>query len=153
MELSTYAISLLPASTQRKSTDWSRMSEEVKNASVIVPRSIMALNGIFGLGILLAVVYALGDIDAALGSRTGLVGYPFLDILKNGIDSTCGAARMGAVIIFMQIFGNVADMAAASRMLWDFSRDKAVPARQGTFANFRWPRSFLTIRSLTRERH
>jgi choline transport protein len=106
------------------------MSEEIKNASVVVPRSIMAsmaLNGAFGFAILLAAVYALGNIDDVLGSPTGLAGYSFLDILQTGIGSTSGAAAMGAVIIFMQIFGNVADMAAASRMFWAFSRDKAVP--------------------------
>ncbi|KIN05299.1 hypothetical protein OIDMADRAFT_39600 [Oidiodendron maius Zn] len=106
------------------------MSEEIKNASVVVPRSIMtsmALNGALGFAILLAAVYALGNIDDVLGSPTGLAGYSFLDILSTGVGSVGGAAAMGAVIIFMQIFGNVADMAAASRMLWAFSRDKAVP--------------------------
>jgi choline transport protein len=106
------------------------MSEEIKNASVVVPRSIMAsmaLNGALGFAILLAAVYALGNIDDVLGSPTGLAGYSFLDILRTGVGSVGGAAGMGAVIIFMQIFGNVADMAAASRMLWAFSRDKAVP--------------------------
>jgi choline transport protein len=106
------------------------MSEEIKNASVVVPRSIMtsmALNGALGFAILLAAVYALGNIDDVLSSPTGLAGYSFLDILRTGVGSVGGAAGMGAVIIFMQIFGNVADMAAASRMLWAFSRDKAVP--------------------------
>ena len=106
------------------------MSEETKNASVVVPRSIMVsmgLNGAFGLAIILGAVYAMGNINDVLNSPTGLAGYPFLDILQTGIGSVSGAAGMGAVIIFMQIFGNVADMAAASRMLWAFARDKAVP--------------------------
>jgi choline transport protein len=106
------------------------MAEEIKNASVIVPRSIMVsmgLNGAFGFAILLAVLYALGNIDDVLGSPTGLAGYPFLEILRTGVGSVSGAAAMGAVITFMQIFGNVADMAAASRMFWAFSRDRAVP--------------------------
>jgi choline transport protein len=87
----------------------------------------MGLNGAFGFGILLAALYAMGDIDAVLGSPAGLAGYGFLDILQTGIGSLGGAVAMGVVITFMQIFGNVADMAAASRMFWSFSRDKAVP--------------------------
>ena len=128
MELSTYVIFLLPLPTPH--TNFSQMSEEIKGASVIVPQSIMAsmaLNGAFGFAILLAVLYALGDIKDTLNSPAGLAGYAFLDILQTGIGSAGGAAGMGVVIIFMQIFGNVADMAAASRMLWAYSRDKAVP--------------------------
>lgn len=40
---------------------------------------------------------------------------------------------MSAIVVFMQIFGNVADMAAASPMFWSFSRDKAVCPRVDIF--------------------
>ncbi|OJJ45100.1 hypothetical protein ASPZODRAFT_27113 [Penicilliopsis zonata CBS 506.65] len=106
------------------------MSEEIRNAAVVVPRSIMAsmgINGAFGFGILLAALYATANIDDTLASPAGEAGYPFLDILQKGIGSLRGAVAMGSIITFMQTFGNVADMAAASRMWWSFARDKAVP--------------------------
>lgn len=106
------------------------MSEEIKDAAVVVPRSIMAsmgINGSFGFGILLTALYATTSIDDALGSEAGEAGYPFLYILQNGIGSLGGAVAMGSIIAVMQIFGNIADMAAASRMWWAFARDKAIP--------------------------
>jgi choline transport protein len=95
------------------------MSEEIKRASVIVTRSTMAsmaLNGAFGFGILLASLFALRNIDASLGSPAGLAGYVFLDILQKGTNSVGGIAGMGAIISFMQIFSNIANMVAASRI-------------------------------------
>ncbi|KUL81939.1 hypothetical protein ZTR_10359 [Talaromyces verruculosus] len=106
------------------------MSEEIKDAAVVVPRSIMAsmgINGAFGFGILLAALYATISIDDTLGSEAGEAGYPFLYILQNGIGSLGGAVAMASIIAVMQIFGNIADMAAASRMWWAFARDKAIP--------------------------
>jgi choline transport protein len=106
------------------------MSEEIKDAAVVVPRSIMAsmgINGSFGFGILLTALYATTSIDDALSSEAGEAGYPFLYILQNGIGSLGGAVAMGSIIAVMQIFGNIADMAAASRMWWAFARDKAIP--------------------------
>ncbi|KAI7970519.1 hypothetical protein EIK77_005237 [Talaromyces pinophilus] len=106
------------------------MSEEIKDAVVVVPRSIMAsmgINGSFGFGILLTALYATTSIDDALSSEAGEAGYPFLYILQNGIGSLGGAVAMRSIIAVMQIFGNIADMAAASRMWWAFARDKAIP--------------------------
>ncbi|KAE8552117.1 hypothetical protein TMatcc_002128 [Talaromyces marneffei ATCC 18224] len=106
------------------------MSEEIKNAAIVVPRSIMTsmgINGALGFGILLAVVYATMNIEDTLDSQAGEAGYPFLYVLQDGIGSLGGAVAMGAIIAVMQTFGNVADMAAASRMWWAFARDKAIP--------------------------
>ena len=106
------------------------MSEEIRNAPIMAPRAVVlstVLNGAMGFGILLAALYALGDIDQTLDSPTGQLNFPFLYLLQGGIGSVGGAAAMGAVITVMQIWAGVAGMAAASRMLWAFSRDRAVP--------------------------
>ena len=108
----------------------------------------MALNGALGLGMILAASYALGNVDDVLQSPTGQAGYGYLDILRTGIGSAGGAAAMGSVVTFMQIFGNVADMAAASRMLWAFSRDRAVPGWK-FFLQASRPHSSFTERRLT----
>ena len=56
------------------------MSEEIKNASIIVLRAIVfsiILNDIIGFSILLAILFSIGNIDDVLKSETG---YPFLTI-------------------------------------------------------------------------
>ena len=104
-----------------------QLSEEIHDAAVVVPRSILLsifLNGILGFAMLVAVLFCLGDIDAALGTSTG---YPFIEIFQQAVESTAGAAIMTAIIIILAICATVGLMASASRMLWSFSRDKALP--------------------------
>ena len=103
------------------------MSEEITNASVTIPRSMMismALNGTLGLGILVTVLYALGDIDEALNSPTG---YACFQILTKALGSVSGACAMVGISLSLQIFAATACIAAASRQLWAFARDRAVP--------------------------
>lgn len=108
------------------------MSEEIRNAPIQAPRAILlstVLNGAIGFGMLLAALYALGDIDDVMNSPAGQLDYPFLNILQSGIGSTDGAIAMGAIVTVMQVWAGVAGMAAGSRMLWAFARDQGVPGR------------------------
>ncbi|KAL4786854.1 amino acid/polyamine transporter I [Aspergillus varians] len=103
------------------------MSEEIENATVVVPRSILLsvlINGLLGFGMLLALLFCLGDISAALASPTG---YPFMEIFLQGTGSVGGAATMSAIIIVVCICATTGMMAATSRQLWSFSRDRGVP--------------------------
>ncbi|KAL4912346.1 amino acid/polyamine transporter I [Aspergillus aurantiobrunneus] len=103
------------------------MSEEIENATVVVPRSILLsvlINGMLGFGMLIAVLFCLGDLETALASPTG---YPFMEIFLNGTGSVGGAATMSAVIIVVCICSTTGMMAATSRQFWSFSRDQGVP--------------------------
>jgi choline transport protein len=103
------------------------MSEEIQGAAVVVPRSIMmsiVLNGSMGFGMAIALLFCLGDIDAALNTPTG---YPFIEIFYQAVNSTTGASLMTAVILTLAVCATVGTMASASRQLWSFSRDRAVP--------------------------
>ena len=103
------------------------MSEEVKNASTAVPRSLVwsvFLNGLAGFGVLIAVLLSLGNLDVVLSSTNQ---YPFIDVFSQATRSTGGSAAMVAIIIFVDLGATVGSMAAASRMLWAFSRDRGVP--------------------------
>ncbi|KAL4956946.1 amino acid/polyamine transporter I [Aspergillus filifer] len=103
------------------------MSEEIENAAVVVPRSILLsvlINGCLGFGMLIAVLFCLGDINKALASPTG---YPFMEIFLNATDSVGGAATMSAVVITVCICSSTGMMAATSRQFWSFSRDRGVP--------------------------
>ena len=103
------------------------MSEEIQGASVVVPRSIMlslVLNGSMGFGMAIALLFCIGDIDAALNTPTG---YPFIEIFYQAVQSKTGAALMTALIVTLSLCATIGTMASASRQLWSFSRDRGVP--------------------------
>ncbi|PGH20066.1 hypothetical protein AJ80_03716 [Polytolypa hystricis UAMH7299] len=106
------------------------MSEEVRNPSVVVPRSIMLsmlLNGIMGFATLVALLFCmtgLEDVDSALNSPTG---YPFMEIFYRITDSMGGATTMVAVMTTLAISATVGHLASTSRMFWSFARDRGVP--------------------------
>ncbi|KAF5022852.1 hypothetical protein F66182_5085 [Fusarium sp. NRRL 66182] len=103
------------------------MCEEVRNPSLIVPRSIMGsitINGVLGFGMIIAMLYSATDIDAAIESPTG---YPFMEIFYQATGSIGGTAAMASLIIVMTLSATVGVIASTSRMLWAFARDNALP--------------------------
>ncbi|THC91171.1 hypothetical protein EYZ11_009360 [Aspergillus tanneri] len=103
------------------------MSEEITNAPVLVPRSIMlsvAINGTLGFSMLIAMLFCLGDINAALDTETG---FPFMAIFLQATDSVAGTATMGAIITTMGICTSVGMLASTSRQFWSFARDRGIP--------------------------
>ena len=103
------------------------MCEEIKDASTVVPRSLIisiGVNGFLGLGMLLAVLFCLGNIDEALASPTK---FPFIEIFAQATGSNGAATGMTTLILFLIIFCCIAVLAAASRMMWSFARDKGLP--------------------------
>jgi amino acid transporter len=104
------------------------MSEEIRNASTIVPRSVListVLNGVLGLSMLLAYLFCISDLDAALESQA-ILGYPFLYVFQTGTGSTGGAATMALIITAFGVCSCVGVLASSSRMVWSFSRDRGV---------------------------
>ena len=103
------------------------MSEEIKGASNVVPRSILTsilINGSLGLSMIIAMLFCLGDMAKAQDSPTD---YPFMEVFYAATGSTSGAAVMISIVIIMQLCADVGLLAAASRMLWSFARDRGVP--------------------------
>ncbi|KAF1849037.1 uncharacterized protein K460DRAFT_428463 [Cucurbitaria berberidis CBS 394.84] len=106
------------------------MSEEIRNASRVVPWAMMtqtdsiAINGITGFAILIAILYCIGDIEAALTTPTG---YPFIEILTQGSGSVAGGTAISALLVVMYALATLGVIATASRQLWAFARDNAVP--------------------------
>jgi choline transport protein len=103
------------------------MSEEIQNAAVIVPRAMIftiLLNGTLGFGILLAILFCVGDVDAILSSPTG---FPFMAIFENAVGSSRGAQTMASVLVVLHLCATVSLLASASRMTWSFARDKGLP--------------------------
>jgi amino acid transporter len=103
------------------------MCEEIKNASTVVPRSLLtsiAINGVLGFAMLIAILFCMGDIETALKSPTG---FPFIEIFAQATHSNAGATAMTAIILCLMLSAAVASLAAASRVLWAFARDNGVP--------------------------
>lgn len=69
-------------------------AEEIENAAIIIPRSMCAsviINGFLGLGMLIAVLFCLGNLDNALSTPTG---FPFIEIFRQATNSTSGGTVM-----------------------------------------------------------
>lgn len=106
------------------------MCEEIKNASTVVPQSLMAsigINGTLGFAMLIAILFCIGNIDDALTTPTD---FPFIEIFYQASQSAAGATAMTAIVMSMMIFATLAVLAAASRMMWAFARDNGLPFSQ-----------------------
>ena len=103
------------------------MSEEIQNAAVVVPNAIVfsiILNGFLGFGMALSLLFCIGDIEAAFHTKTG---YPFIEIFYQAVQDITGAALMTSIVVALSLCATVGIVASASRQLWAFSRDRAVP--------------------------
>lgn len=104
------------------------MSEEVKNAAVVVPHSMIIsvlINGVLGFGMLIATVFCLGDVDKI--TSTPPIQYPFMGVFAQAAGSSAGGSGMAAVIIFMFLCATMTALASSSRLTWSFARDRGLP--------------------------
>ena len=106
------------------------MSEEIKDASVTLPRAIMGsviLNITLVFVIVITLCFCVGDQLDVLASPTG---YPFIQVFYNATKSYTGTNIMTAIIIIMMAACSVSEVAAASRQVWSFARDKGLPGHR-----------------------
>jgi amino acid transporter len=102
------------------------MAEEIHNAAVIVPRSMVTsvlINGVFGFAALMAILFSLSDLENAMLTPTG---YPFMYVFQAAAGIK-GATVMTCAIIVLGTFGSWALLATASRQIWAFARDSGMP--------------------------
>lgn len=103
------------------------LSEEIRNAAVVVPRSLMtglAINGTLGFAMMIATLYSIQDITVALAENPQ---YPFMSIFRHAVGSTAGAVVMSAIIFVMCFSATTGCLASASRISWAFARDRGLP--------------------------
>lgn len=82
------------------------------------------LNGVLGFGALMAILFCVGDLEAAEESPTG---YPFIEIFYAATGSAGGATAMVCVILALIFAATIGLIATASRMTWAFARDGGLP--------------------------
>ncbi|PGH16040.1 hypothetical protein AJ79_02020 [Helicocarpus griseus UAMH5409] len=103
------------------------MSEEIKDASVVLPRAMMGtalLNGAMGYVMLISYLICMGNIEEVTKSPTG---FPFIQVFYNSTQSHAGASIMTSILIVMCICGSVSNVATASREMFAFARDRGMP--------------------------
>lgn len=102
------------------------MSEEVKNAAKTIPRtmlSVYVINMCLIFPAIITIVYHIPDLDAALDDSTT---YPALYVLKKAVSVGWMTALM-VVICLINMCSNIVYLAAVTRDLFAFSRDKGLP--------------------------
>jgi hypothetical protein len=102
------------------------LGEEIEHAEVVVPQCLLTsvfLNGMLGFGFLIALLFSMGDLKAALSTPTG---FPIIEIFLQATQSKRATTAMIAGIICSAIFSTFGLLASASRTTWAFARDKSV---------------------------
>ena len=106
------------------------MSEEIRNAALVVPRSILIsifINGALGFAVLLVTLCSLNDVEKALKTPTN---YAYIQVFLDSTGSVAGATAMASIITIMVFSANIGILATASRMCWSFCRDRGLPGWQ-----------------------
>lgn len=101
--------------------------EEVENPATSVPTSMVLtviINGLLAFGWIIALLFSIGDVEAALESPTG---YPIIEIFYQATGSVGGATTMMCALIIIAFFAVFGIVASTSRLTWAFARDKGLP--------------------------
>ena len=112
---------------RRLLTAHAQLSEEVHNAAVAVPQSIMLsmlINGTLGFAMNIAVLFCMGSPEEALKSDTP---FAFMGIFRQVTRSVAGAAAMSCLVLVLCISATVGIYASTSRVFWSFARDRGLP--------------------------
>ena len=103
------------------------MAEEIRDASVILPRATMwsiAINGAFGWVMMITFAFTAGNPLYIVSSKTG---YPFIQAFYNATQSKAGTTVMVSIMIVNITSSVISTLATVSRQLWSFGRDHGLP--------------------------
>ncbi|KAK8241058.1 amino acid transporter-like protein [Phyllosticta capitalensis] len=100
------------------------ISEEVEDASLVVPRAMWwsyVVNVLLGIVTLITMLFCIGSLDATLEADA-----PYLNLFQN--TGSSGMALFLTILVLVLVFaGNITTLATVSRELWAFSRDHGFP--------------------------
>ncbi|KAI9740802.1 MAG: hypothetical protein M1835_003125 [Candelina submexicana] len=103
------------------------MSEEIRDASDTLPRSIfwgVLLNILLGYLAVFTLCFTITDPSAIVDTPTK---YPFIQLFYNITNSYAATNTMSAIIIIALVSAVIAEIATASRQVWSFARDQGLP--------------------------
>ncbi|KAK3715111.1 hypothetical protein LTR37_007321 [Vermiconidia calcicola] len=104
------------------------LSEEVKNASVTVPRVMfftVLLNGAFGFVSITTYVSCIQSVEKQIAGSTA--AFPFMEVFEVATGSKAGAISMTVPFIVIAFSMCLNSVAAGSRQGWAFARDEGFP--------------------------
>ena len=103
------------------------MSEEVRNAPVVIPKILVQtilINGGLAFTFVLVLLFCLGNVENAINTPTG---FPIIQIFYQATGSTKVATIMMASITFIGMASSIGVVASVSRLTWAFARDGGLP--------------------------
>lgn len=103
------------------------MSEEVRNAPIVIPRMLVqtiAINGTLAFSFVLVLLFCIGDVKTALDTKTG---YPIIEIFYQATGSVRAATAMQCAITAVGFISSLGVVASVSRLTWAFARDGGLP--------------------------
>ncbi|KAK3632986.1 hypothetical protein LTR56_016034 [Elasticomyces elasticus] len=127
----------------------SHLAEEVHNPKVVIPRAMIGtilISGLLGFGMIIALLFSMGDPAALLESPVSLAGYSFIQIYYNAVQSLPATNAMTAVSLVVVIMANFGLQAGCSRTVWAFARDKGLPV--SSYLEHVSPRSQIPFRAI-----
>ena len=83
------------------------------------------LNGAMGLVSIITFVMCITDYDTMVANNMAV--YPYISIFQQAIGSDAGAALMTTLFILLNFFAALSVVAAGSRQIFSFARDKGMP--------------------------
>lgn len=104
------------------------LAEEIKDASLVLPKAIMwSVGPNATLGFLMAVtlIFTMGDAESILNTPTG---QPFIQVFFNATRSYGATNAMCSIVIVILCSCCISEVATASRQVWSFARDGGLPA-------------------------
>jgi choline transport protein len=103
------------------------MSEEVRNASTVIPKILVqtiAINGGLAFIFILVLLFCIGNVENALNTPTG---FPIIEIFYQATGSVKAATAMQCAITIIGFASNIGVVASVSRLTWAFARDGGLP--------------------------
>jgi len=114
------------------------MSEEMKNAARDMPRAMfgsVVVSGVLTFPYIIALLFAIGDIDVLLASPTGS---PITQLFVNVTGSNAGGIALNCIITIIAtvattgissvaVESDIDFLASCSRTTWAFARDNGIP--------------------------
>ncbi|KAF2764011.1 amino acid transporter [Teratosphaeria nubilosa] len=104
------------------------LSEELYNAAYVLPRAMVAtsiINYLMGFAMVLTVMFTVGpDVDSVLHTRLGM---PWVQIMYNATGSYTASMTFACLVGSLLTCCLINNVTAASRQLWSFARDGAIP--------------------------
>ena len=103
------------------------MAEETRHASDVIPKAMILsyfINRFMVFVMLITYCFCLTDLTDAFASATG---FPFIQVFATATGSAEGAAAITCLLVVLIVFSVTNYMAACSRQVFAFARDRGVP--------------------------